>query len=1471
MRIKTITKLLSAVLSASILAASVPTALLAEPAVPAEAGETTTERNPLRLWYNTAAENWQEQTLPIGNGDIGANIYGGIASEHLTFNEKTLWTGGPSNSRPNYNGGNLENVGNEGQLVKEIQELFAAGNSTAATNKCSTLIGAQNGYGAYQAWGDIYFDYEGVTASAAQEYVRDLDLETALSTVSFQADDTRYTREYFVSNPDNVLVAKLSAEGSRKLNVNVRFTSKQGVTAVASGDTLLVAGSVSDNQLKFDSVLKVVNEGGSVTEDGASLQVRDASSITVYVSAATDYKNIYKTYRTGETSEELHARVAEDVDAAAQKGYDAVKRDHIADYRELFSRMTLDLGAEVSDKPTNDLLAAYKENTASEAERRQLETMLFQYGRYLTIASSRENSQLPSNLQGVWNDSNSPQWASDYHLNVNLQMNYWPTYVTNLSECADPLIRYVDSLREPGRETARIYAGIVTDEEHPENGFMAHTQNTPFGWTCPGWAFSWGWSPAAVPWILQNCWDYYDFTRDEEYLKENIYPMMKEEAVLYDQMMIEDEDGKLVSSPSFSPEHGPYTSGNTYEQSLIWQLYEDVIEAAEIVGEEDTEKINGWKSNQERLKGPIEIGTDGQIKEWYTETTLGSVGGEGYGHRHLSHMLGLFPGDLISVETPEWLEAAKVSMNNRTDASTGWGMGQRINTWARLGEGNKAYKLITDLFKNGIYANLWDTHPPFQIDGNFGYTAGVAEMLVQSNVGYINLLPALPDVWPKGEANGLLARGNFEIDMSWSKGQVDTVTLTSNKGNKAVIQYKNVILAMVTDAEGNPVEVEKLSNNRISFDTEAGKTYKISGLPEKEEVPSNLRIENKAKDTVTLAWDAVESEDAVYNVYRKTEGGVITQIASGISDTSYTDAEAYDILGTLTYQVTAGSGMTESIMSASVEKTEESQMVDDTSSDITYSGWAKWDATGHYGGSIRYVQNPNGNETITLTFTGCGIEVLAPKNADRGFLEISIDGKVVEKADTYASGDLKQQVVFSKKDLDAGEHTIVVRAANEKNSSSRGTKVEFDAFRIFTSIVTPPSLPADSRYHVLAVEEGRVMAQWEETEGADSYNIYVNGELVSTSDKPYAWIAVEAGAERTIEIKSVANGVESSDGISFGTTVPSEPKTPEKVTGLTAVRDTSDPTLVRISWQASEGAEKYLVYLDNKQVAVTENTELSLGGFDTAKEYTILVYAVAGQDNISEFTEVTVEAWKEISVSISVAQKSKELKPGEIYVIKASAAPSDVHLIYRSLNDKIAAVDQNGKVTAIAEGETDIAITCMEDAKASVTVHIKVIKSESSGSDSVPTLNSKVEDANLEYRVTKSDAVNGTVTVSGVKAAGKKKSTITIPATVSKNNYTFKVTAIDKNVFKSCKKKLKSVIIGANVNEIGANCFQKCTKLKSIRFMGTIAPKKVGKNAFKRIKSNCKIYYPKNMRKSELKKLKSKMKSAGKKVIYKKK
>lgn len=657
--------------------------------------------NELRLWYDeptskgtnilgagsgydTDEKNrWQQHTLPIGNGDMGANVYGEIASEHLTFNEKTLWTGGPSESRKDYMGGNSTEKGQDGASLKNIQKLFAEGKTSEATAACNNLlVGISNGYGAYQPWGDIYFDYKDITEKNATEYQRDLDLKTAISTVSFKEDGTQYTREFFMSHDDDVLVARLEAKGSEKLNLDVRFPSKQGGKTVAEGnDTLKLCGALTDNQMKYASYLTVKADNGSVTGSGDKLTVKDASAVTVYLSAATDYKNTFynedKTedyyYRTGETDEALAKRVKETVDKAVEKGYKEVKATHLEDYQELFNRVSLNIGQTVSEKTTDDLLKTYKDGSASEPEKRQLENMLFQYGRYLTIASSREDSQLPSNLQGVWNSLTNPPWSSDYHMNVNLQMNYWPTYSTNLSECALPLIDYVDSLREPGRVTAKVYAGVES-KDGEANGFMAHTQNTPFGWTCPGWAFSWGWSPAAVPWILQNCWEYYEFTGDTEFMEENIYPMLKEEATFYNQILTEDKDGKLVSSPSYSPEHGPYTAGNTYEHTLIWQLYEDAAKAAEVLGQ-DTELAAKWKENQSKLKGPIEIGDDGQIKEWYEETTLDSMkpqGADPAGHRHLSHMLGLFPGDLIA-QKEEWLQAAKVSMDYRTDNSTGWG------------------------------------------------------------------------------------------------------------------------------------------------------------------------------------------------------------------------------------------------------------------------------------------------------------------------------------------------------------------------------------------------------------------------------------------------------------------------------------------------------------------------------------------------------------------------------------------------------------------------------------------------------------------------------------------------------------------------------------------------------------------------------------------------------------------------------
>lgn len=828
-----------------------------------------TNENDLRLWYESPAEDsyngWEKWSLPIGNGYMGASVFGGVNRERVQLNEKTLWSGGPSASRPDYNGGNITSnaiVNANGvnvPIMKAIQDAFARGDTATANSLCNKLTGVSDdagvkGYGYFLSYGNMYLDFKNsATASNITDYVRDLDLYTATSTVNYKYDNVNYNREYFISYPDNVMVTKLSASegGKLSLDVNIEPDNTRGggpntnngygrtFTKTSKDGLITVAGKLTDNQLKFNSQTKVINTGGTITDlaDG-KVNVTNADEVVIITSIATDYKNDYPKYRTGESDAELAARVSKKVIDATKKGYAGLKESHLADYQEIFSRFDLDLGQTPSSIATDKLLKKYNDGTAPESEQRDLEVMLFQYGRYLSIASSRDGS-LPSSLQGVWAGGNNSPWHADYHMNVNLQMNYWPSYSTNMAETALPLIDYIESLREPGRVTAEIYAGIKSDDENPENGFMAHTQNTPFGWTAPGWSFDWGWSPAAVPWILQNVWEYYEYTGDVEFMREKIYPMLKEEAVLYEQMLIEDpETGKLVCSPAYSPEHGPRTNGNTYEQSLIWQMYEDVITAAKLVGE-DPAKIEKWENIQKKLKGPIEIGTSGKIKEWYEETTLGSLGQKG--HRHMSHLLGLFPGDLISVDTPELLEAAKVSLNDRGDQSTGWAMGQRINTWARVGDGDCAYSLIRTLFKSGILTNLWDTHSPFQIDGNFGMTSGVAEMLVQSNMGYINLMAAMPDKWANGSLSGLIARGNFEIGMEWKDKQATKFTITSNNGGECIAKYENIGLSIVKDSKGNLVNYKALENEKISFDTVKCETYTITNIPgSKLEAPIKL-------------------------------------------------------------------------------------------------------------------------------------------------------------------------------------------------------------------------------------------------------------------------------------------------------------------------------------------------------------------------------------------------------------------------------------------------------------------------------------------------------------------------------------------------------------------------------------------------------------------------------------------------------
>lgn len=1099
--------------------------------------------NNLRLWYSSPAnistyDSWEKWSLPIGNSAIGASVFGGVDTERIQLNEKSLWSGGPSDSRLDYNGGNVEANGKNGAAVKKIQELFREGKNSEASNLCSRLTGVSddagvNGYGYYLSYGNMYLDFKnGATPGNVENYSRDLNIRNAVSSVDYDYKGTHYHRENFVSYPDNVLVTRLTAEGgTMDFDVRVEPDNKKGGgnnnpsqnsysrtwnTTVSDG-LLSINGELKDNQMKFSSQTKVVaDKGGKVKDGSEKVSVSGAKEVTIYTSIGTDYKDDYPKYRTGQTAEEVAARVTEYVSKAADKGFDAVKDAHVKDYSSIFSRVDLNLGQTVSEKTTDKLLSAYKNGKASEGERRQLEVMLFQYGRYLTIESSRETpaddpgrATLPANLQGIWVGANNSAWHADYHMNVNLQMNYWPTYSTNMAECAQPLIAYVDGLRKPGRVTAKIYAGVGDGDTSKATGFMAHTQNNPFGWTCPGWNFDWGWSPAAVPWILQNCWDYYDFTGDTEYLRNVIYPMMKEEAIFYDQILVDDGNGKLVSSPSYSPEHGPKTAGNTYEQTLIWQLYHDTIQAAQILGV-DAENVATWKSNQSNLKGPIEIGDSGQIKEWYEETTVNSMG-EGFNHRHLSHMLGLFPGDLISSDTPEWFAAAKVSMNNRTDESTGWGMGQRINTWARLEDGNRAYKLITDLFQRGILTNMWDTHPPFQIDGNFGMTSGVAEMLLQSNQGYINLLPALPDAWSDGSVNGLVARGNFVVNMNWEKGAVKTAKILSNNGGTATVQFKNASYATVVDSAGNVVTTTPISEKKISFETAKGETYTIKDIPDMSvpSAPTGLEATRIHDDKTDLTWDAYEAEGktVTYNIYRQIDGGDVQRIAADVTTPSYTDVEARDILGTISYQVSAVVDENEGKrceMSTVKDLRNMVGMIDDKDPRIQYTGdWKDWDHHGdpNYGDTIKFLENPIGNETAKMDFVGTGIEVVVCTNRDRGYYEVFVDGKSEGKVDTYSETTKRQAVVFTKDDLKYGKHTIELKVLAEKNPASTKSKVELDAFRVLdTTIQKPESITVSAASGITVIGKANSHIQMKAVISPEN-----------ASDKSVTWSVDNAG------------------------------------------------------------------------------------------------------------------------------------------------------------------------------------------------------------------------------------------------------------------------------------------------------------------------------------------------------------------------
>jgi len=776
-------------------------------APPAGAAPTFIAASPLTLWYDEPASDWESRSLPTGNGALGASVFGSVNTERLSFNEKTLWTGGPG-AQGGYTYGNWEQP--RPNAITSVQNTINSQRQADPGQVAGILGQARRGYGAYQAFGDLTFALTQPPASV-QNYRRSLDIGRAVASVSYTANGVNYSREFFASYPAGVVVARLSASQPGRISFTTGVTTptnRSRTTSVANG-RIMLAGNLSDNGMRYESQVRVLNTGGTRTDGASSVTVSGADSVVVLLAAGTNYADSYPGYRGADP----HARVTSTVDSAAATPYGTLLSAHQQDYQALFNRVQLNIGQVMPDQPTDDLRAAYTGGFAPAD--RALEALFFAYGRYLLISSSRAGS-LPANLQGVWNNSTGPPWGADYHVNINLQMNYWPAEQTNLTETTAPLFDYIGAMVPPGRRTAMEMFG--------NRGWVVHNETTPFGFTgVHDWPTAF-WFPEAGAWLAQHLYEHYRFTLDEAFLRTRAYPMMKELAQFWlDELVVDPRDGKLVVSPSFSPEHGPFSAGAAISEQIVWDLFTNVAEAAGPIGD------TGFRGEVQNALGRLDPGTRtgswGQLREWKEDWDSQTDD-----HRHVSHLFGLHPGHQISPDTtPSLAQAARVSLTARGDGGTGWSKAWKINFWARLLDGDHAHRMLVEQLRTSTLPNLWDTHPPFQIDGNFGATSGVSEMLLQSQTGEIRLLPALPSDWRTGSVLGLRARGAFTIDETWADGRLTQAELVSDRGG--VARLRNARFASgtvtVTDLAGGTVSVTR-SGEQLSFATTVGHRYRIT-------------------------------------------------------------------------------------------------------------------------------------------------------------------------------------------------------------------------------------------------------------------------------------------------------------------------------------------------------------------------------------------------------------------------------------------------------------------------------------------------------------------------------------------------------------------------------------------------------------------------------------------------------------------
>ncbi len=783
---------------------------------------------------------WEREALPLGNGKIGAKIFGGLQCELIQINEKTLWSGGHEVEGNNYGISNSDN----GKAFREIQSLLEKGDRKSAVRKMDELCGNEKGFGSFQSLGNIYINFESEVPNQQGTYIRDLDLETGSCMVSTSKGAYSQNRHYFISYPDNVFVGKIEAIGDETLDFTLTLQSEQNGRVTYENACAYLSGTVNGNigdgkpksenanSLKYGCALCVVpGDDGSVTSDENGIHLTGCFEATVLMSCATNYSCSYPEYRRD--ADPLEESITY-IKKASQMTFNQLFKRHLDDFKSLMGRVKLNIGQSEQTESTSKLLKGYSRGQ----NRPEIESTLFDYGRYLLISSSREGS-LPANLQGIWNSINNPIWNSDYHLNINLQMNYFPALTANLSETVPPLLDFAESLRKPGRYVANKTMGIgenkadgTPDTDKP-TGWVVHTQVNPFGMVNPGSDWHWGWAPTNGAFLMHNCYEYYEFTKDLDALKDKIYPVLEECSLLWVQALVyEKENDRYAVSPSLSPEHGPLTSGCTYDQTIIEDLFKNTVQAAEALKENgfessvNCELIEKIKEITPKLK-PINIGKHGMINEWYDEDKFSKLSYPRLNikkhHRHTSHLLGLYPFNAF--KTQEQFKAAKKSLADRGTGGPGWSQALKIAEYARLRDGEKCHELIKALIKSNVYPNLFTNHPPFQIDANFGYTAAVIEMLMQSHNGYIDFLPALPKEWSLGEVAGLVARGNFEVSFEWSECRLKKGTVKSNNGGKCRL-YHNGKFVGVTDKDGNDVEVE-FTDGIVSFDTVRGEVYGV--------------------------------------------------------------------------------------------------------------------------------------------------------------------------------------------------------------------------------------------------------------------------------------------------------------------------------------------------------------------------------------------------------------------------------------------------------------------------------------------------------------------------------------------------------------------------------------------------------------------------------------------------------------------